>query len=151
MVAHDDEPSAHLEGRDAVRQKRVEHLHFAVDRNAHRLKYACRKLGVSPPLAERLEDVAQLGGSGERKRAQNRSSHRRGAFHIAKLGQHLAQLEFADLIQPFARGLSGFGIHAHVERALVLVGETALGRIELVAADTKVGQDSVHLRRAVQL
>ena len=115
------------------------------------MKHARRQLGIAATLAKRLEYGLELGRRANGERAKNGGGHGGRALHVAKLGKHLAKLQLAHLVEPFAGRLARVGVHAHVERTVKLVGKSALGHVKLVAAHPQVGQNPVDLRHAVQL
>jgi hypothetical protein len=57
--------------------------------------------------------------------------------------QHVADLALVGARQPLRRALAGLVVHAHVERAVVAEGETALGFVELRRGHAEVEQHAV--------
>ena len=79
-----------------------------------------------------LDNVRQLQRRGNRRLCsgiQNCRGNFAGELFVAKLTQHPSQIWMTHIGQPLGSGGPHLGIHAHIQRAVLLKAKTPLGLI----------------------
>jgi len=158
MEADDPDSAAGAQARRRDPQQVPQAAQFVVDqhsqgleRSGSRMQLALIPCGfLSPsPAGEPLgleNDPHQLGGALDRPDAPLLSDQSGNVLGVGLVGQ-LAQRESQILLghpgQPVRRGAPDPIVHSHVQRAFLLIAETARRIVDLHARDAQVGEDDV--------
>ena len=126
-------------------------VEFAVDLEPQRAEDMRRGVQTAARTASdgRLHDRGQLGRGADRAALDDRAGDPAGAPLLAQLVDHIGQRGFVVVVDDVGGGALGVGTEPHVERAVVLEGEAALGVVELEAGDAEVAEHAVGVGEAV--
>ena len=134
--------------RAAALERLAEPLELAVDADAQRLEGARRRVqpGAAAAAGRAAHDLGELawwcGSACARARARSRA--RCAATRLlAVLVDHVGELPLAHAVHEVGGRGRARAVHPHVERALGLEAEAALGIVELHGGDPEVEQDAV--------
>ena len=147
MKADHDQPPAHLEQAQRLRQQLNQVIQLAVDMDSNALECPRRRMLVLLPTRVGLTDNLRQATCGHNRCLGARCNDGTGdpacKALLAELFQYRGDILLGRSPQPLRCGLAAAGVHTHIQRTIVLETEAALAVVELRAGDPEVEQDAV--------
>jgi hypothetical protein len=153
VIRQDGEPATGNERADRLVERDRQRLELAVDLDPDRLEGALGGMASGPPRRSRdrrRHDRRQLSCRLHRPGSDDRPGDAVGEALVAVLADHARQLVLGVAVDDVIRGPRGVGVHAHIERPLVAVRETAFGAVELRRRHAEVEQRTAQLADRVR-
>jgi hypothetical protein len=155
MKADHHGPAAGFHPAWQDRQEPIQGTQLIIDGDPQGLEHARRRIDRVPPAARARDraanQISQLFRILQRcppAYFDNLAGNPAAVAFLAVLPKEIGQVTFAKASEKNAGWLTMIGIHPHVKRTRLLKTETTLRNVDLVRADTEVGQHAIHSRDA---